>query len=78
MKELLIEIAKTLVDNPDEVQVNVVEKEHITVLQLTVARSDMGKVIGKKGKIAQAIRTIVKAATPPNEKKVVIDILWAE
>ena len=75
MKELLIEIAKTLVDNPDEVQVNVVEKEHITVLQLTVARSDMGKVIGKKGKIAQAIRTIVKAATPPNEKKVVIDIL---
>ena len=75
MKELLVEIAKTLVDNPDEVQVNVVEKEHITVLQLTVARSDMGKVIGKKGKIAQAIRTIVKAATPPNEKKVVIDIL---
>ena len=75
MKELLTEIAKTLVDNPDEVQVNVVEKEHLTVLQLTVARSDMGKVIGKKGKIAQAIRTIVKAATPPNEKKVVVDIL---
>lgn len=75
MKELLLEIAKTLVDNPDEVQVEVVEKEHLTVLQLTVAKEDMGKVIGKKGKIAQAIRTVIKAATPPNEKKVVVDIL---
>ena len=75
MKELLTEMAKTLVDNPDEVQVNVVEKEHLTVLQLTVAKEDMGKVIGRKGKIAQAIRTVIKAATPPNEKKVVVDIL---
>jgi predicted RNA-binding protein YlqC (UPF0109 family) len=75
MKELLTEIAKTLVDNPDEVQVNVVDKEHLTVLQLTVAKEDMGKVIGRKGKIAQAIRTVIKAATPPNEKKVVVDIL---
>lgn len=75
MKELLLEIAKTLVDNPDEVQVEVVEKEHLTVLQLTVAKEDMGKIIGKKGKIAQAIRTVIKAATPPNEKKVVVDIL---
>ncbi|MBQ7040314.1 MAG: KH domain-containing protein [Clostridia bacterium] len=75
MKELLTQIAKTLVDNPDEVQVNVVEKEHLTVLQLTVAKEDMGKVIGRKGKIAQAIRTVIKAATPPNDKKVVVDIL---
>jgi len=75
MKELLTQIAKTLVDNPDEVQVDVVEKEHLTVLQLTVAKEDMGKVIGRKGKIAQAIRTVIKAATPPNDKKVVVDIL---
>ena len=75
MKELLTQIAKTLVDSPDEVQVNVVEKEHLTVLQLTVAKEDMGKVIGRKGKIAQAIRTVIKAATPANDKKVVVDIL---
>ncbi len=75
MKELLTEIAKTLVDHPDEVTVNVVEKEHLTVLQLSVAKEDMGKVIGKKGKIAQAIRTVIKAASLPGSKKVVVDIL---
>ena len=75
MKELLTEIAKSLVDNPDEVQVTVVEKEHLTVLQLSVAKADMGKVIGKKGKIAQAIRTVIKAASIPGDKKVVVDIL---
>lgn len=75
MKELLTEIAKSLVNNPEEVSVNVVEKEHITVLQLSVAKEDMGKVIGRKGKIAQAIRTVIKAATMPGDKKVVVDIL---
>ncbi len=75
MKELLTEIAKTLVDHPDEVTVNVVEKEHLTVLQLSVAKEDMGKVIGKKGKIAQAIRTVIKVASLPGSKKVVVDIL---
>lgn len=75
MKELLTEIAKTLVDHPDEVTVNVVEKERLTVLQLSVAKEDMGKVIGKKGKIAQAIRTVIKAASLPGSKKVVVDIL---
>lgn len=75
MKELLVEIAKSLVDHPEEVHVEVVEKENLTVLQLTVAKEDMGKVIGKKGRIAQAIRSIIKAATVSEEKKVVVDIL---
>lgn len=75
MQELLIEIAKSLVDHPDEVVVTTVEKENLTVLQLQVAKDDMGKVIGKKGKIAQAIRTIVKAAAVTENKKVAVDIL---
>ena len=75
MKELLTEIAKTLVDHPDEVNVTVVEKDRLTVLQLTVAKEDMGKVIGRKGKIAQAIRTVIKTASTPGDKKVVVDIL---
>ena len=75
MKELLVEIAKTLVDHPDEVNVTVVEKDRLTVLQLSVAKEDMGKVIGRKGKIAQAIRAIIKAASVSGDKKVVVDIL---
>lgn len=75
MKELLVEIAKTLVDHPDEVNVTVVEKDKLTVLQLSVAKEDMGKVIGRKGKIAQAIRAVIKAASVSSDKKVVVDIL---
>lgn len=75
MKELLTEIAKSLVDDPDQVKVEVEERETLIVLQLTVAREDMGKVIGKKGRIAQAIRTVIKAATVSSKKKVVVDIL---
>ena len=75
MKELLTEIAKTLVDHPDEVTVNVVEKEHLTVLQLSVAKEDMGKVIGKKGRIAKALRTVVKAAATKANKKVAVEIV---
>ncbi len=75
MKELLVEIAKTLVENPDEVSVTVVEKDRLTVLQLSVAKEDMGKVIGRKGKIAQAIRAVIKAASVSSDKKVVVDIL---
>ena len=75
MRELLIEIAKTLVDNPEQVKVEVVEKENLTVYQLSVAKEDMGKVIGKKGKIAQAIRTVIKAAAVSNNKKVAVDIV---
>ena len=58
MKELLEFIAKSLVKNPDAVEVNVVEKENLTVFQLHVADEDMGKIIGKQGRIARAIRTV--------------------
>lgn len=75
MRELLIEIAKSLVDNPEQVSVEIVEKENLTVYQLSVAKEDMGKVIGKKGKIAQAIRTVIKAAAVTDNKKVAVDIV---
>ena len=75
MQELIAEIAKSLVDNPDEVKVDIVEKENLTVYQLSVAKEDMGKVIGKKGRIAQAIRAIVKAASVSDNKKVAVDII---
>ena len=75
MQELLIEIAKSLVSNPDEVKVETVEKDNLTVLQLYVAKEDIGKVIGKKGKIAQAIRTVIKAASINCDKKVAVDIM---
>ncbi len=75
MQTLLLGIAKQLVNNPDEVRVEVVEKDTLTVLQLYVAKEDIGKVIGKKGKIAQAIRTVIKAASVNCEKKVAVDIM---
>ncbi len=74
MQELLEFIAKSMVTNPDAVEVTVVEKETATVLQLHVAEEDMGKVIGKQGRIAKAIRTVMKAAVGGNGKKVVVDI----
>ena len=75
MQTLLLGIAKQLVNNPEEVRVEVVEKETLTVLQLYVAKEDIGKVIGKKGKIAQAIRTVIKAASVNCDKKVAVDIM---
>ena len=74
MKELVEVIAKALVDNPDEVVVTETEKESGTLIELKVAPSDMGKVIGKQGRIAKAIRSVVKAAASKEEKKVVVDI----
>ncbi len=74
MKELVETIAKALVDNPDEVRVEEVEGDGLTEVKLRVAPSDMGKVIGRAGKIAKAIRAIVKAASAKNEKKVFVDI----
>ena len=74
MKELVEVIAKALVDNPDEVVVTETEKESGTFIELQVAPSDMGKVIGKQGRIAKAIRSVVKAAASKEEKKVVVDI----
>lgn len=75
MKELVEVIAKALVDNPDEVVVTETEKEDATVIELKVAPSDMGKVIGKQGRIAKAIRSVVKAAAAKEDKKVIVDIM---
>lgn len=75
MKELVEVIAKSLVDNPDEVTVREVEGEQSIVLELKVAQDDMGKVIGKQGRIAKAIRTVVKAAASKTDKKVNVEIL---
>lgn len=75
MKELLEFIAKSMVTDPESVQVEVVEKENLTVLKLHVTESDMGKVIGKQGRIAKAIRTVIKSAGSRENKKVVVDIL---
>lgn len=75
MKELLVLLAKSLVDNPDEVNVNVVENEKSLVLELKVAPEDMGKVIGKQGRIAKAIRAVIKAASAREGKKVVVEII---
>ena len=75
MKELVEVIAKSLVDNPDEVTVTETEKDDIILVELKVRASDMGKVIGRQGRIAKAIRTVVKAAYTKTDKKVVVDIL---
>ena len=75
MKELVQVIAKSLVDNPSEVHVNEALGEQSVVLELRVAPEDMGKVIGKQGKVAKAIRTVVKAASLNVDKKVVVEIL---
>ncbi len=74
MKELIEVIAKALVENPDEVVVTRKEDDHAIVLELHVAQSDMGKVIGKQGRIAKAIRAVVKAASAKETKKVIVDI----
>ncbi|MBN2558297.1 MAG: KH domain-containing protein [Clostridia bacterium] len=75
MKELLEMIAKALVDNPDDVSVTVVEEEYNTILELRVAPEDMGKVIGKGGRIAKSIRTLVKAYAIKENKKVLVEII---
>ncbi|HOQ15940.1 MAG TPA: KH domain-containing protein [Defluviitaleaceae bacterium] len=75
MRELVEVIAKALVDNPDAVQVNELEGERSVILELKVAPEDMGKVIGKQGRIAKAIRTVVKAAAIRENKHVVVEIL---
>ena len=74
MKELVEVIAKALVDNPDEVAVTESVKDDEIVLELTVAPSDMGKVIGKQGRIAKAIRSVVKAAASKEDKKAIVEI----
>ena len=75
MKALVEQIAKALVDAPDEVSVNEVEGEKTTVYELRVANSDLGKVIGKQGKTARSIRTILSAAGTKLKKRCVLEIL---
>ena len=75
MKELVEVIAKALVDNPDEVVVKEKEEGRNIVVELHVAQSDMGKVIGKQGRIAKAIRSVVKAASSKDNKKVDVEIV---
>lgn len=75
MKELVEVIAKALVDKPDEVTVIEKKEGKTTVLELHVADGDMGKVIGKQGRIAKAIRSVVKAAASKEDMRVVVDIV---
>jgi predicted RNA-binding protein YlqC (UPF0109 family) len=75
MKELLEVIAKALVDNPDEVVVNAVEGEQVTVLELKVHPTDLGKVIGRQGRTAKSIRTILGAAGMKMKKRLTLEIL---
>lgn len=75
MKELVEVIAKALVDDPDSVAVSERQDGRTKVIEVRVADSDMGKVIGKQGRIAKAIRSVVKAAAAKEDKKVVVDII---
>ena len=75
MKDLVEVIAKALVKNPDQVSVTTIEDQGITVLELRVAPDDMGKVIGKQGRIAKALRTVVKAGAARENKKVAVEIV---
>jgi hypothetical protein len=74
-KELVNYIARSLVDEPDEVEVNMIEGEKSTILELKVSPSDIGKVIGKHGRIAKAIRTVLSAAATKTGKRIVLEIL---
>ena len=75
MKNLVEVIAKALVDHPEEVVVTETESDKSIVIELKVAQEDMGKVIGKQGRIAKAIRTVVKSAASKDERKVIVEIL---
>ena len=75
MKALIEYIAKSLVDNPEEVQVSEVEGEQTTVVELKVAKEDLGKVIGKQGRTARAMRTILSAASIKCKKRTVLEIM---
>ena len=75
MKGLVEVIAKALVDNPDEVIIEEIQRDDSTVIVIKVAESDIGKVIGKQGRIAKALRTVVRAAAVKENKKVIVDIL---
>jgi len=75
MKELITYIAKALVDNPDEVKVTEIEGDQTSVLELKVAKEDLGKVIGKQGRTARAMRTLLSAASAKIKKRTVLEIV---
>ena len=75
MRELLTFVAQSLVDHPDQVVVRETEGPEAVILELSVAEDDMGKVIGKQGRIAKAIRTVVKAASIRENKKYIVEIV---
>ncbi|QHW30092.1 KH domain-containing protein [Paenibacillus rhizovicinus] len=75
MKELILVIAKALVDNPEDVRVDVKEDDRGTVYQLSVNPDDVGKVIGKQGRIAKNLRTVVASAAVKSQKRVMVDII---
>lgn len=75
MGELIKSIAKALVDNPNEVFVNEIEGKQSLIVELKVAPEDMGKIIGKQGRIAKAIRTVAKAAATKENKRIVVEII---
>ena len=74
-RELVYYIVKSLVDNPDKIEINEIEGEKSTILELKVARDDMGKIIGKHGRIARAIRSIINVSAIKSGKRVVLEIL---
>jgi len=75
MKDLILVIAKALVDHPEDVRVDVKEDDRGTVYLLSVHQSDIGKVIGKQGRIAKALRTVVSSAAVKSDKRVMVDII---
>lgn len=75
MKELLNVIVENLIDNKDDIKINERQENDVIILELTVSNDDVGKVIGKQGKIAKAIRTVIKSAASYENKKVVVKIL---
>lgn len=74
MQELVECIAKSLVDRPEEVRVSLEEKEDVTVLHLSVAKEDLGKIIGRQGRTARALRTLVNAASAKQERRCILEI----
>ena len=75
MKNLLVQIVKALVDNPEQVQINAIEGSQTTVLELRVAESDLGKVIGKQGRTANAIRVLLNGASGKAGKRYMLEIV---
>lgn len=75
MKELITILAKALVDKPEEVRVSIIEGQSMSVIELRVAPGDLGKIIGKQGRNAQALRTILNAVSSKQKKKCILEIL---